>query len=105
MAKKVLLNGVEIYTSTEIIASEKLFDFVQKVIDSLESALAIEDENFHLKLHFEFYPHHNPKHHIHLSVKNGSARIKVMDVLRCSAQDFTDNTSGDVQFDLMVQGE
>jgi hypothetical protein len=105
MAKKVFLNGVEIYTSTELIASETLFDFVQKVIDLLESALATEDENFHLRLHFEFYPHHDPKHHIRLSIKNSSAQKKVIDVLRCSALDFTDNTSRDVQFDLIVQGE
>jgi hypothetical protein len=106
MAKKVFLGGVEIYTSTENIPAEKFFDFVQQVVDSLESELGSEDENFHLKLQFRFYPDQNPKHHIHLNgLKNQQTRSKVVNVLQSSTNVFTRQTAGSVQIEMFVQDE
>jgi hypothetical protein len=106
MAKKVFLSGVEIYTSTENIPAERFFDFVQEVVDSLESELTAEDENFHLKLQFRFYPDQNPKHHIHLNgLKDRRTREKVVGVLQSSTNVFTRETAGSVQIEMFVQDE
>src|SRR5689334_22211004 len=106
MTKKVFLSGVEIYTSTENIPAERFFDFVQEVVDSLESELDSEDENFHLKLQFRFYPDQNPKHHIHLNgLKNQVTRNKVVGVLQSSTNIFTHRTTGSVQIEMFVQDE
>ncbi len=106
MAKKVFLDGVEIYASVENIPTEKFLAFVQEVVDSLESELTVEDENFHLKLQFRFYPDHKPKHHIHLNgLKNPSTREMVVNVLHRSTVRFTKETAGSVQVDMFVQDE
>jgi len=50
----------------------------------------VEDENFHLKLQFRFYPDHTPKHHIHLDgLKNPRTR----------------EPAGNLQTDMFVQVE
>jgi len=106
MAKRVILSGVEIYASMENIPAEKFFDFVQKVVDSLESELSSEDEDFHLKLLFRFYPHQNPRHHIHLNgLKNRRTRKKVVSVFQDSSVVFTRQTAGSVQIEMFVEDE
>jgi len=106
MAKRVFLGGVEIYTSIENIPAEKFFNFVQGVVDSLESELNSEDEDFHIKLQFRFYPDQNPKHHIHLNgLKNRRTREKVVGVLQDSTAVFTRQTAGGVQIEMFVQDE
>jgi len=106
MAKRVFLDGVEIYASAENIPTEKFPAFVQEVVDSLESELTVEDENFHLKLQFRFYPDHKPKHHIHLNgLKNRRTREMVVNVLRHSTVGFTRETAGNVQIDMFVPDE
>jgi len=106
MAKKVFLSGVEIYTSTENIPAERFFDFVQQVVDTLESELDSEDENYHLRLQFRFYPDQNPKHQIHLNgLKNQQTRNKVVDILQSSTSVFTRQTAGSVQIEMFVQDE
>ena len=106
MAKKVFLDGVEIYTSAENIPTEKFLAFVQEVVDELESELMLEDEDFHLKLQFRFYPGEKPKHHIHLNgLKNKHTRETVINVLRHSTVAFSRETAEGVQIDLFVQDE
>jgi DNA-directed RNA polymerase alpha subunit len=106
MAKKVSLNGVEIYTSAENISTDHFFDFVQEVMDSLEAELTSEDKKFHLKLQFRFYPDQNPKQHIHFNgLKNRRIREKVVKVLRHSTKIFTKENTGSVKIDLIVQGK
>jgi hypothetical protein len=106
MAKKVFLDGVEIYASAEDIPTEKFLAFVQDVVDSLESELEVEDEDFHLKLQFRFYPDKKPKHHIHLNgLKNPRTRETVVNVLRHSTAAFTRETADSVQIDMFVQDE
>jgi hypothetical protein len=106
MAKKVSLNGVEIYTSAENITTERFFGFVQEVVDSLESELTAENQKLHLKLQFRFYPDRNPKHHIHLNgLKNRRIREKVVKVLRRSAKTFTKETAGSIKIDLLVENK
>ena len=103
MAKKVSLNGVEIYTSAEKIPAERFFDFVQEVMDSLESELTGEDKKFHLKLQFRFYPDQNPKHQVHFNgLKNRRIREKVVRVLRRSTKVFAKETLRSIKIDLLV---
>lgn len=106
MAKKVFLDGVEIYTSAENIPTEKFLAFVQEVVDELESELALADEGLHLKLQFRFYPNEKPKHHIHLNgLKDPRTRETVVNVLRHSTVAFTRETADGVQIELFVQDE
>ena len=106
MAKKVFLDGVEIYTSAENVPTEKFLAFVQEVVDSLESELEVEAEDFHLKVQFRFYPDEKPKHHIHLNgLKNPRTRETVVNVLRHSTVAFTRETADRVQIDMFVQAE
>src|SRR5689334_11711387 len=104
MAKRVSLNGVEIYSPAENIPTDHFFDFVQEVVDSLEAALASEGRDLHLKLQFRFYTDQNPKHHIHFNgLKNRRIKEKVVKVVRRSTKVFKKETTGNIKIDILVQ--
>ena len=104
MIKKVLLNGVEIYASSNHIPVEKLFGFVRDVVNSLESKLVVEDRTLRLKIQFRFFPKPDPKHRIHMNgFRNRRIREKVIRILHRSTSVFTKGVAGNIQVELHVQ--
>jgi hypothetical protein len=104
MAKKVVLNGVEIYTVTNVVPSKKLFDFVRKVMESIDSELCVDDKNPCLKIQFRFLPRKKPNHRIRLhGIKRAPARDRIIKVLRRSTSAFTKGTAKGIQVDILLQ--
>ena len=106
MAKKVVLNGVEIYTVTNVVPSKKLFDFVRRVMESIDSELRADDKNPCLKIQFRFIPRKTPKHRIRLyGIKRAPARDRIIKVLRRSTSAFTKGTAEGIQVDILLQND
>lgn len=104
MAKKVALNGVEIYTVTNVVPSKKLFDFVRRVMESIDSELRTDDKNPCVKVQFRFLPRKTPKHRMRLyGIKRAPARDRIIKVLRRSTSVFAKGTAKGIQVDILLQ--
>ena len=104
MGKKVVCNGIEIFTNESDSSARSLLGVVESLIEFLETDLERVDENFYLFINMEFAPNRPTKHSFSLtSFSNNKTREKVMKILEKSANSQENNISGTMRVDLEVR--
>ena len=103
MSKKVTFNGIELSMPTYDKKALSIFDYLDKIISSLESGLKKTDENFELSINVDFAEDKPPKLKI---VDDGTAtrksKQKVSRILKDTAEKENDHASGSVKVNLVV---
>ena len=104
MTKKVIFNGIELSHAKYDKSTLTIFDYLDKIINSLEKGLGKKDENFQFSINVDFAANKPPKHKIY---SNGSTtkstKEKVAKILNnTKAKDYS-HTTGSVKVNLMVK--
>jgi hypothetical protein len=103
MSKKVVFNGIEILTNESDSSAQSMLDFVESIINHLESNLSSADENFLLSINIDFAPNRSIKHSFSIkNLSNNGTREKVMRILEESTNSCETTLSGTVRADIQV---
>ena len=106
MGKKIVFNGIEILTHDEETSKLGMLEFVEAVIDRLESDLERADENFHIYINMEFSPGRPPRQKMTTSnLLNESTTKKVSEILKTSVFKVRENTSGTLRVSLQIEDD
>ena len=103
MPKKVTFNGVELSLPKYDKSVLSIFDYLDKVIDKLESGLDKSDENFQLSINLDFSADKPPKHKIlDKGTTTKKSKDKVSKILKKAAEEEHDHTAGSVKVNVVV---